>query len=58
MSLRILGGNLDSKLTFQAHLRKVVSKVARGLGVVRQAGMLLDCPHVLKSCFNTYVLSR
>ena len=30
-SLRILGVTLDSKLTFETHVREVVSKVARSL---------------------------
>ena len=30
-SLRILGATFDSKLTFETHLRKVVSKAARSL---------------------------
>ena len=55
-SLRILGVTLDSKLKFETHVREVGSKVARSLGVVRRAGKLLDCPRVLKSCFNAYVL--
>ena len=54
--LRILGVILDSKLTFEIHLREVVSKVASNLGVVRRAGELFDCQRVLKCCFNTYVL--
>ena len=51
--------NLDSKLTLEMHAREVVSKAAmcRNLGVVRRAGKLFDCPRVLKSCFNEYVLS-
>ena len=56
-SLRILGVTFDSKLTLQMHLRQVVSKAARNLGVVRRAGKLFDCPLVLQSCFNAYVLS-
>ena len=35
VSLRILGVPLDSKLTFETHLREVASKVARSLGFVR-----------------------
>ena len=49
-SLRILGVTFDSKLTFEIQLREVVSKAARSLGVVRQAGQLFNCPRVLKSC--------
>ena len=44
-------------LTFETHLREVVSKAARSLDVVRRVGKLLDCPRVLKICFNAYVLS-
>ena len=46
----------DSKLTFETHLREVVSKAAGNLGVVRRVETLFDCPRLLKSCFNTYVL--
>ena len=33
-----------------------MSKAARNLGFRRRAGKLFDCPHVLKSCFNAYIL--
>ena len=55
--LRVLGVTLNSKLTFETHLREVVSKAARRLIIVRRAAKLLNCPRVLKSCFNEYVLS-
>ena len=32
---RILGATFDSKLTFETHLREVISKAARNLWVVR-----------------------
>ena len=57
MSSRILGGTYNSKLTFEMHLREVVSKAARNLGVVRLAGKWFDCLRVLKGCFNAYILS-
>ena len=38
-------------------MRKVVSKAARSLGIMFRARKLFDCPRVLKSCFNAYVLS-
>ena len=56
-SLRSLGVTLGSKLTFENHLRKLVSKSARRLGVMRRAGSLFYCPRVTKSCFNAYFLS-
>ena len=55
-SLRILRVTLD-KLTFETHLREVVSKVARSLGVVCRARKFSDCPCVLKNRLNAYVLS-
>ena len=48
-SLCILGATVDSKLTFDTHLREVMSKAARNLGVVRRARKLFVCPCVLKS---------
>ena len=39
-------------------MREVVSKAARSLGPVGRAGKLFDCPRVLNSYFNAYVLSR
>ena len=56
--MRILGATFDSKLTFKTHFRKVVLKAATNIGVVRQAGRLFDCLHVLESSFNAYVLSN
>ena len=56
-SVRTLGITFDSKLTFETHLREVVSKAAGSLDV-RKTGKLFDCQHVLKSCFNAYVLSN
>ena len=56
-SMRILGVTLGSKLTFETHLREDLSKAARSLRVVRRGRKLHDCPRVLKSCFNAYVLS-
>ena len=53
-TLRILGVTLDSKLTFETNLRKVVSKVAKSLSVVNRARKLFDCPRVFKSCYNAY----
>ena len=34
-----------------------MSKAARNLGVGRPSRKVFDCPRVLKSCFNAYVLS-
>ena len=48
-SRRTLGVTLDSKLTFETYIRKVVLKAATSLGAVRREGKLRDCivPHVV-----------
>ena len=58
LSLRIKepaysGVPYDSKLTFETHLWKVVSKAARNLGFVGREGKLFDWPRMLMSCFNS-----
>ena len=56
-SMLILGATFESKLTFEIHLREVVSKAARGLGVEgRQESYLIVYVFPCKSCFNAYVL--
>ena len=44
-------------MAFETHLREVVSKAVRNLGVVPRAGNLFDCPRVFKGCFNKYDLT-
>jgi hypothetical protein len=39
-SLVVLGVTLDSKLTFEAHIRKVVSSSSRALGIMRKASKI------------------
>ena len=56
-SMRILGVIFYSKWTFEIHLRELVPEAARNQEIVLRVGKLFDCPRVLKSCFNAYVLS-
>ena len=46
-------GNLRPVLTFETHLRGCVEGSQE---YVCRAGKLLDCPRVLKSFFNAYIL--
>ena len=57
-SLPVLGVTLDSKLTFETHLREVVSKTAINLGVAHRTAKLCDCLRELMDNFNAYVLSN
>ena len=53
-SARFLGVILDDKLTFSAHIRNVVSKMSRGLGIMRRLRCVLP-PATLKSVFYSLV---
>ena len=53
-SLHILGVTLDSKLTLETHLRVEASQKS---GCREPSRKLSDCPRVLRSIFNAYVLS-
>ena len=62
-SLLILGVTLNFKLTFESHLREVVSTATRSLGVVRRAGQLYYRLRVLKllcriEIFAAYLMFR
>ena len=51
-SLCILGADLHSKLTFDTHLRDVVSRAAKSLGVVHWAGSYL----IVRVCSRTVLM--
>ena len=53
-SLVILGVNFDSKLTFEYHIRSVVSSMR----IVRGATKIFGTSEILTTCFRAYVLSR
>ena len=55
-SLVILGVRFDSKLTFEAHVRDVVSTASRSVGIMRRANRIFSNSVVLKRCFLSYVL--
>jgi hypothetical protein len=57
-SLVVIGVNLDSKLTFEGHIREVLSSSSRALGIMREAGKLVESPDVLETCFRSYVFFR
>ena len=54
--LKSLGVHLDSNWAFETHLREVVLKAARRVGVVLGAEKLFKCPRVLMSPFKAYIL--
>jgi hypothetical protein len=56
--LVVLGVTFDSKLTFEAHIRDVVSSSSRAWGIIRKAFKIFQSLDVLNTCFRSYVLSR
>ena len=50
-SLLILGVRFDSKLTFEAHVRDVVSTAFRSVGIMRRSSKIFSNSNVLKRLF-------
>ena len=54
--LEILGVSLDSKMTFEKHLRSVSRSVSQRLGIMRRAWRVFQDPVLSLRCFNSFVL--
>ena len=55
-SFKVLGVTLDSKLTFEDHIRSVSSSVAQKIGLLRKSFRIFNDRSVLKNCFNSFIL--
>ena len=55
-SLQVLGVTLDSKLTFETHVRNIVSVASQKLGIVRKAFKIFGDVVVTSRCFKSFVL--
>ena len=55
-SLRILGVTLDTKLTFESHIRSVSASASQRLGILRKASRIFNDPTVTRTCFMSFVL--
>ena len=55
-TLRLLGVILDSKLTFEAHLRGVASSVSQKVGLLRKCRNIYSTDDVVKNCFYSFIL--
>jgi hypothetical protein len=55
-SLKILGIEFDSKLTFESHLRAVASGASQRIGLLRRAWKIFSSVDLLRKCFNCFVL--
>ena len=55
--LKVLGVVLDSKLTYEEHLRQVASRARQKTGILRKAARLYACNSaILGRCLRAYVL--
>ena len=55
--LKVLGVVLDSKLTYEEHLRQVASRARQKTGILRKAARLFACDSaILGRCLRSYVL--
>ena len=55
-SFKILGVTLDSKFTFEKHIRSVSSSIAQKIGILRKSFKIFGDQSVLKNCFNSFIL--
>ena len=54
--LRILGVNVDCKLTFESHLRAVAASAAQKLGIMRRAWSVFRDVDLIRRCFWSFIL--
>ena len=54
--LKLLGVTLDSKLTFEAHLRNVSRSISQKLGILRKSKKIYKDDSILRKCFFSFTL--
>jgi len=54
--LLILGVTLDSKLTFERHVRSIASSVSQRIGIMRRAHRIFGSSEVVLHCFRSFIL--
>ena len=55
-SMKFLGINFDSKLSFEEHIRSISSMAASKLGIIRKAARVYSDPSINLTCFRSFVL--
>jgi len=55
-SLMVLGVTFDPKLTFERHVRNIVSMASQKLGIIRKANRIFGDAAVTSGCFRSFVL--
>ena len=54
---KILGVLLDSKFTFESHIRAVSSSIAQKLGLLRRSFKILGDLSISMKCFNAFIFA-
>ena len=54
--LKLLGVTLDSKLTFEAHLRNMSVNISQKLGILRKSRKIYEDDSILRRCFFSFLL--
>ena len=54
--LKLLGVTLDSKLTFEAHLRNMSRSISQKLGLLRKSKKIYEDDIILRKCFFSFTL--
>ena len=55
-SFKILGVTLDSKFTFEKHIRSLSSSIAQKIGILRKSFKIFGEQSILRNCFNSFIL--
>ena len=56
ISIKLLGVTLDSKLTFETHLRSVASAVSSKVGLLRKCRKIYATDDIVRKCFYSFIL--
>ena len=54
--LKMLGVTLDSKLTYEPHLRLVASSISQRIGLLRKCRHIYSTDSVIRNCFYSFLL--
>ena len=55
-TLKLLGVVLDSKLTFEPHLRLTASSISQKIGLLRKCWKIYSSDDVVRNCFYSFIL--
>ena len=54
--LKLLGVTMDSKLTYEPHLRQVASSITQKVGLLRKCHKIYSSDDVVRNCFYSFIL--